>query len=153
MKFLTNEESFLPKSIVYLRDYNLRKFTSDLIAWFTVGLVALPLTMAFAISSGVLPQSRIYCAINAGFLISALGGSKTQIGRPTGAFVVVVSGIVAKYGLDGLFMRTLMAGKVFRIHGPFLFGVTDKLTLIEEQSAGLSAATDRGRSIAAARTA
>jgi len=117
MKFFTDEESFLPKSIVCLRDYNLRKFTSDLIAGFTVGLVALPLAMAFAISSGVLPQSGIYCAIIAGFLISALGGSKTQIGGPTGAFVVVVSGIVAKYGLDGLFMCTLMAGIVLVILG------------------------------------
>lgn len=117
MKFFTDEESFLPKSIVSLRDYNLRKFTSDLIAGFTVGLVALPLAMAFAISSGVPPQSGIYCAIIAGFLISALGGSKTQIGGPTGAFVVVVSGIVAKYGLDGLFMCTLMAGIALVILG------------------------------------
>ena len=117
MKFFADEESFLPKSIVSLRDYNLRKFTSDLTAGFTVGLVALPLAMAFAISSGVLPQSGIYCAIIAGFLISALGGSKTQIGGPTGAFVVVVSGIVAKYGLDGLFMCTLMAGIMLIILG------------------------------------
>jgi sulfate permease, SulP family len=117
MKFLINGESFLPKSIICLRDYNLQKFTSDLIAGVTVGLVALPLAMAFAISSGVLPQSGIYCAIIAGFLISALGGSKMQIGGPTGAFVVVVSGILAKYGLDGLFMCTLMAGILLVILG------------------------------------
>src|SRR5215813_10346355 len=117
MKFFTDEESFLPKSIVCLPDYNLRKFTSDLIAGVTVGFVALPLAMAFAISSGVPPQSGIYCAIVAGFLISALGGSKTQIGGPTGAFVVVVSGIIAKHGLDGLFMCTLMAGVMLIVLG------------------------------------
>ena len=117
MKFLTDEGSFLPKSIVCLRNYSLRTFAADLIAGLTVGLVALPLAMAFAISSGVPPQSGIYCAIIAGFLISALGGSKAQIGGPTGAFVVVVSGILAKYGLDGLFMCTLMAGIALVILG------------------------------------
>jgi SulP family sulfate permease len=117
MSFPSIDESFLPKSLQCLRHYSLRKFYSDLIAGVTVGLVALPLAMAFAISSGVSPQSGIYCAIIAGFLISALGGSKTQIGGPTGAFVVVVSGIVAKYGLDGLFMCTLMAGVLLVILG------------------------------------
>ena len=73
-----------------LRGYTIQKFMSDLIAGLTVGLVALPLAMAFAISSGVTPQAGLYCAVIAGFLISALGGSKTQIGGPTGAFVVVV---------------------------------------------------------------
>ena len=73
-------------------------FLGDLVAGVTVGLVALPLAMAFAISSGVAPESGIYCAIVAGFLISALGGSRTQIGGPTGAFVVVVAGIVASTG-------------------------------------------------------
>src|SRR5262249_49914394 len=77
----------------------------------------LPLAMAFAISSGVSPQSGIYCAVVAGFLISALGGSKTQIGGPTGAFVVVVSGVVAKYGLGGLFLCTLMGGGVLGVLG------------------------------------
>src|SRR5262249_52567963 len=76
----------------------------------TVGLVALPLAMAFAISSGVSPQAGLYTAVVAGFLISALGGSLTQIGGPTGAFVVVVHGIVTKYGLNGLFNCTLIAG-------------------------------------------
>lgn len=83
----------------------------------TVGLVALPLAMAFAISSGMTPQSGIYCAIVTGFLIAALGGSRVQIGGPTGAFVVVVSGIVAKYGVDGLFMCTMMAGVLLVIMG------------------------------------
>src|SRR5829696_6579026 len=99
-----------PKLVEALRDYNFRKFTSDLIAGLTVGLVALPLAMAFAISSGVPPQSGLYCAVVAGFLISALGGSKTQIGGPTGAFVVIVFGIVAQHGVDGLFVCTVMAG-------------------------------------------
>jgi SulP family sulfate permease len=110
-------ESFAPKSVLALRDYNLRKFIADLIAGLTVGLVALPLAMAFAISSGVLPQAGIYTAVIAGFLISALGGSRTQIGGPTGAFVVVIAGIVSKHGMDGLFMCTLIAGVLLMILG------------------------------------
>lgn len=83
----------------------------------TVGLVALPLAMAFAISSGVKPESGIYCAIVAGFIVSALGGSAFQIAGPTGAFVVVVAGIVEKHGIDGLFMTTMMAGVLLMILG------------------------------------
>src|SRR5437899_3715411 len=100
----------LPKSVLLLRDYDLHKFVSDLIAGITVGLVALPLAMAFAIASRVSPQAGIYCAIVTGFLISALGGSKTQIGGPTGAFVVVIAGIIAVHGVHGLFMCTIMSG-------------------------------------------
>ncbi len=114
---MESAESFLPKSIICLRDYTAQKFVADLIAGVTVGLVALPLAMAFAISSGVQPQAGIYCAVIAGFLISALGGSKTQIGGPTGAFVVVVSGIIAKYGVEGLFLCTMMAGVMLVILG------------------------------------
>jgi SulP family sulfate permease len=110
-------DAWLPKSVLLLRDYNLEKFTADLIAGVTVGLVALPLAMAFAIASGVSPQAGIYCAIVTGFLISALGGSKTQIGGPTGAFVVVVLGIISKYGLDGLFTCTMLAGLILVIMG------------------------------------
>ena len=117
MARITIDDSFLPKSIICLRSYKLATFISDLVAGITVGLVALPLAMAFAISSGVPPQSGIYCAVIAGFLISALGGSKTQIGGPTGAFVVVVSGIVATHGLDGLFMCTMMAGVILIVLG------------------------------------
>src|SRR5579871_3284900 len=109
--------AWLPKSVLALRDYDRHKFLSDLIAGVTVGMVALPLAMAFAIASGVTPQAGLYCAIVTGFLISALGGSKTQIGGPTGAFVVVVSGIIAKYGLDGLFAITMMAGVLLLILG------------------------------------
>ena len=83
-------DAWLPKSVLLLRGYTFDKFVADSIAGVTVGLVALPLAMAFAIASGVAPQAGFYCAIVAGFLISALGGSNTQIGGPTGAFVVVV---------------------------------------------------------------
>lgn len=100
----------LPKLFQCIAGYRLHTFVADLTAGVTVGLVALPLAMAFAIASGVPPQSGLYCAIIAGFLISALGGSRVQIGGPTGAFVVVVFGIVAQHGLDGLFICTLMAG-------------------------------------------
>ena len=111
------EERWLPKSVLCLRDYSSRKFFHDLIAGITVGLVALPLAMAFSIASGLTPQAGIYCAIVTGFLISLLGGSKTQIGGPTGAFVVVISGIVALHGVDGLFMCTVMAGILLMIMG------------------------------------
>ncbi len=110
-------ENWLPKSVLCLRGYDRHKFLLDLIAGVTVGLVALPLAMAFAIASGLTPQAGIYCAVVTGFLISALGGSKTQIGGPTGAFVVVVAGIVAAHGVDGLFMCTVMAGVLLVIMG------------------------------------
>jgi SulP family sulfate permease len=111
------EAAWQPKLIACLRDYSAATLAADVVAGVTVGLVALPLAMAFAIASGVPPQSGIYCAIVAGFLISALGGSRTQIGGPTGAFVVVVAGIVAEHGLDGLFMCTLMAGVILLLLG------------------------------------
>jgi SulP family sulfate permease len=110
-------ENWLPKSVLCLKSYTGRMFLADLLAGVTVGLVALPLAMAFAIASGLPPQAGLYCAIVAGFTISALGGSSTQIGGPTGAFVVVVFGIVAKYGVDGLFMCTLLAGIILLILG------------------------------------
>src|SRR5216110_3284801 len=114
---LTINDRWLPKSVLCLRDYNLTKFSKDIIAGITVGLVALPLAMAFAIASGLTPQAGIYCAVVTGFLISALGGSKTQVGGPTGAFVVVVSGIIAVHGIDGLFMCTIMAGVLLVVLG------------------------------------
>src|SRR3954462_216719 len=117
---------WLPKSVLALKTYNRRIFFSDAIAGVTVGLVALPLAMAFAIASGVSPQAGIYCAIVTGFLISALGGSKTQIGGPTGAFVVVVSGIIAKYGIEGLFTCTMMAGVLL-----VLLGITGMGTAVK----------------------
>ncbi len=108
---------WLPTSIPALRRYTLALFRADLIAGITVGLVALPLGMAFAIASGLPPQSGIYCAIVTGFIISALGGSRTQIGGPTGAFVVVVAGIIAEFGIQGLFMCTMMAGVMLILLG------------------------------------
>jgi sulfate permease, SulP family len=114
---LSINDRWLPKSVLCLRDYNLNKFSRDVIAGITVGLVALPLAMAFAIASGLTPQAGIYCAMVTGFLISLLGGSKTQIGGPTGAFVVVVAGIVAIHGIDGLFMCTMMAGVLLVVLG------------------------------------
>src|SRR6204780_2921626 len=107
----------LPKSVLCLRNYSLQKCFHDLVAGVTVGLVALPLAMAFSIASGLTPQAGIYCAIVTGFLISLLGGSKTQIGGPTGAFVVVIAAIVAAHGVDGLFMCTVMAGVLLMIMG------------------------------------
>src|SRR5476649_446799 len=103
-------QKWLPKSFTVLKDYSRSDFSADLLAGITVGLVALPLAMAFAIASGVPPQLGLYCAVIAGLLISALGGSSTQSGGPTGAFVVVVFGIVTRYGLEGLYLCTLMAG-------------------------------------------
>ena len=140
---LPEPQRWLPASVLALRSYSSRTFASDLIAGVTVGLVALPLAMAFAISSGMTPQAGIYCAIVTGFLISALGGSRVQIGGPTGAFVVVVSGIIATYGIDGLFMCTMMAGVLLVIMGitgtgtavrfiprPVVIGFTNGIALI-----------------------
>src|SRR5215471_12992022 len=110
-------EAWLPKSVILLRSYDRHKFLSDLIAGVTVGLVALPLAMAFAIASKLSPQAGIYCAIVTGFLVSALGGSRTQIAGPTGAFVVVVAGIATRYGVEGLLMCTMMAGVILVIMG------------------------------------
>ena len=101
---------FVPKLVTTLKDYNRQQFSADLTAGVIVGIVALPLAIAFAIASGVSPERGLITAIVAGFIISALGGSRVQIGGPTGAFVVIVYGIVQKYGLEGLTVATLMAG-------------------------------------------
>ena len=108
---------FVPKSITTLKSYSRSRFRSDLAAGVIVGIVALPLAIAFAIASGVTPDRGLYTAIIAGFLISALGGSRVQIGGPTGAFVVIVYGIVQKYGIDGLIVATIMAGVILVILG------------------------------------
>ncbi|MBM3907447.1 MAG: STAS domain-containing protein [Gemmatimonadetes bacterium] len=102
----------LPKLVTTLRDYNRAQFSKDVAAGVIVGIVALPLAIAFAIASGVPPQAGLYTAIIAGFVISALGGSRVQIGGPTGAFVVIVYGIVQQHGLGGLTVATIMAGLI-----------------------------------------
>jgi SulP family sulfate permease len=106
-----------PKLLEALRRYDGPTAIADLTAGVTVGLVALPLALAFAISSGLTPQAGLYTAVIAGGLISLLGGSRLQIGGPTGAFVVIVAGIVAKHGVNGLFICTLMAGLILVVLG------------------------------------
>ncbi|HEY3746909.1 MAG TPA: SulP family inorganic anion transporter [Gemmatimonadaceae bacterium] len=107
----------VPKIVTALKDYNREKFLGDLVAGLIVGVVALPLAIAFAIASGVTPGRGLWTAIVAGFLISLLGGSRVQIGGPTGAFVVIVYGIVQKYGIDGLTVATVMAGVILVVMG------------------------------------
>src|SRR5690242_14888455 len=107
----------IPKLVTELPTYDRSQFQRDVMAGIVVGIVALPLCIAFAIASGVTPDRGLWTGIVAGFLISALGGSKVQIGGPTGAFVVIVYGIVQKYGVDGLTVATLMAGVLLVIMG------------------------------------
>jgi SulP family sulfate permease len=106
-----------PKLLTTMRDYSWRSFLSDSLAGITVALVALPLSIAIAIASGADPKAGLVTAIVAGFLISLLGGSRVQIGGPTGAFIVVVYGIIEQHGFDGLFLATLMAGIILVIGG------------------------------------
>src|SRR5947209_19915088 len=123
---MTISEQWLPESVRCLRSYSRRDFGADLLAGLTVALVALPLAMAFGIASGVPPQAGLYTAIVAGGLISALGGSRMQIGGPTGAFVVIVAGIVAKFGVAGLTLVTLMAGAMLVVMGLTRLGAAVK---------------------------
>jgi sulfate permease, SulP family len=112
-----NSRRWTPQLLLSLQGYRSRDLVADLIAGLTVGLVALPLAMAFAIASGVKPEAGIYTAVVAGFVISALGGSRVQIGGPTGAFVVIVAGIIAKFGVSGLLIVTVMAGAILVVMG------------------------------------
>jgi SulP family sulfate permease len=136
-------QQWLPRSVTSLRTYSVRRFTHDLASGITVGLVALPLAMAFGIASGVTPQAGLYTAVVAGFIISALGGSRVQIGGPTGAFVVIVAGIVARFGIAGLSLVTLVAGVLLVIMGltglgsavkfiprPVIIGFTNGIALL-----------------------
>ena len=102
--------SFRPKLADVFKKYSLQDFQADSVAGLTVGIVALPLAMAFAIASGVKPEAGIFTAVIAGFIISALGGTRVSIGGPTGAFIVILFGIGAQYGLDNLAICTIMAG-------------------------------------------
>ncbi len=117
-------QDYIPKSIICFREgYNKQYFLNDIFAGISVGVIALPLALAFAIGSGVSPERGLFTAIIAGFLISFLGGSRVQIGGPTGAFVVIVYGIVEKYGYEGLAIATLMAGIMMILMGLARFGV------------------------------
>jgi len=113
---------FHPRLLEELRSYDGAKFLSDLSAGLTVAAVALPLAMAFAIASGLKPEAGLFTAIVAGFLISALGGSRVQIGGPAGAFVVVVYAIVERYGVANLLLATMMAGALLLAMGLFRLG-------------------------------
>ncbi len=115
-----------PKLFTTLKDYSKDQFISDLIAGIIVGIVAIPLAIAFGIASGVSPEKGLFTAIVAGFLVSALGGSRVQIGGPTGAFVIIVYGIVQKYGIDGLVIATFLAGIILLIMGFAKFGTIIK---------------------------
>lgn len=117
---------FVPKLFTTLKTYNKKLFVSDAIAGLIVGIVALPLAIAFGIASGVSPEKGLITAIIAGFIISFLGGSKVQIGGPTGAFIVIVFGIIQKYGIDGLIIATIMAGIFLVLMGFFKLGTLIK---------------------------
>ena len=117
-----SERVLLPKIFTTLKGYSRPQFAEDVTAGVIVGIVALPLSIAFAIASGVTPERGLYTAIVAGFLISALGGSRVQIGGPTGAFVVIVYSIVQQHGVEGLLLATLMAGAILVIMGAVGFG-------------------------------
>ena len=99
-----------PKLFSVIKDYNKEQFIKDLIAGIIVAIIALPLSIALALASGVTPEKGLYTAIVAGFVISFLGGSRVQIAGPTAAFATIVAGIVAKNGMDGLILATILAG-------------------------------------------
>lgn len=132
---------FKPELIKSLKGYTGKMFVNDLIAGIIVGIVALPMAIAFAIASGVTPEKGIFTAIIAGFIISALGGSKVQIGGPTGAFVVIIYGVVTEYGTAGLMTATIMAGIILVLLGLFKLGVLVKFipyTIITGFTAGIA---------------
>ena len=117
---------FRPKLYTALKNYSKELFMADLMAGIIVGIVALPLAIAFGIASGVSPEKGIITAIIAGFIISLLGGSKVQIGGPTGAFIVIIYGIIQQYGEAGLIVATLMAGVILILLGVFKLGAVIK---------------------------
>ena len=124
--FIMTTLEFKPQLFATLKNYSRKQFTTDLLAGIIVGIVALPLAIAFGIASGVTPEKGIITAIVAGLLVSVLGGSKVQIGGPTGAFIIIIYGIIQQYGFEGLTIATLMAG-VFLI----MFGVLHLGTIIK----------------------
>jgi SulP family sulfate permease len=141
--YLTFAVMFKPKLFDTLKNYDRRQFSKDLVAGLIVGIVALPLAIAFAIASGVSPEKGLYTAVIAGFIISAMGGSRVQIGGPTGAFIVIVYGIVQLHGVNGLIIATFMAGIMLIIMGlarlgsvikfiphPLIIGFTSGIALV-----------------------
>src|ERR1700758_3339188 len=114
--------AFRPKLVDALKQYSGTQFLADLVAGVIVGIVALPLAMAFAIASGVKPEQGIYTAIVAGTVVSLFGGSRIQIAGPTGAFVVILAGVTAQQGVDGLLLATAMAGVILVLLGLARFG-------------------------------
>ena len=123
---MSNKIDFQPKLFELFRNYSKTDFSTDLMAGIIVGIVALPLAIAFGIASGVTPEKGIITAIVAGFIISLLGGSKVQIGGPTGAFIVIIYGIIQEYGIEGLNVATLMAGILLVLMGVFKLGAVIK---------------------------
>ena len=134
---------FKPSLLDTVHDYTRQQFTKDLLSGLIVGIVALPLAIAFAIASGVSPEKGLYTAVIGGFIISVMGGSKVQIGGPTGAFIVIVYGIVQQYGINGLTVATFLAGVMLIIMGlarlgsvikfiphPLIIGFTSGIALI-----------------------
>lgn len=119
---LKNYQDFIPKSFVFLRNYTFDKLKKDLIAGVIVGIIALPLTMAFAMASGVEPERGIFTVIIAGFLISFLGGTNVEIAGPTGAFVVIIYNTIQRHGYDGLIIATVLGGVLLILMGLFRLG-------------------------------
>jgi SulP family sulfate permease len=117
------EDIFKPKFFdLFKTKISKEQLSSDIFAGIVVGIVALPLSIAFAVASGVSPEKGLITAIVAGFIISILGGSRVQIGGPTGAFIVILYAIVEEYGIDGLMISTIMAGIFLTIFGFLRFG-------------------------------
>ncbi len=126
LDFLKNSFDFQPKLFSMLRDYNRQRFSKDLLSGIIVGIVALPLAIAFGIASGVTPEQGLITAIIGGFIVSFLGGNSVQIGGPTGAFIVIVYGIIEAFGLEGLAIATLLAGLMLILMGVFKLGTIIK---------------------------
>ena len=123
---MSNMFVFQPKLFTELRNYSKEKFTADLMAGIIVGIVALPLAIAFGIASGVSPEKGLITAIIGGFIVSLLGGSKVQIGGPTGAFIVIVYGIIQNFGVEGLAIATVLAGMMLLLMGALRLGTVIK---------------------------
>ena len=116
-------EKLVPKLFTCLKNYSKEQLVKDIISGIIVAIIALPLSIALALASGVTPEKGIYTAIIAGFVISFLGGSKVQISGPTAAFATIVAGIVAQYGMNGLVLATIMAGLILILMGLFRLGI------------------------------